>query len=66
MNLKTEGLSLIEQVEIVQKDMEQLLDGLVGTDSDVIDFEQLEEFACFSERYSKDIRNFILNSKVFN
>ena len=30
MNLKTEGLSLIEQVEIVQKDMEQLLDDLVG------------------------------------
>ena len=57
-------MSIIEQVERLQKDMEVLLDDLYNTDSDNIDFEQLKKLSSYSKNYSIDInmvRSYIEN-----
>lgn len=59
--MKTEGLSIIEQVEIVMDDMKQLLEELEGTDSENIDFDQLRKLANYSKNYAIDIRDFVAN-----
>lgn len=59
--MKTEGLSIIEQVEIVMDDMKQLLEDLEGTDSENIDFDQLRKLANYSKNYAIDIRDFVAN-----
>lgn len=59
--MKTEGLSIIEQVEIVMDDMKQLLEDLEGTDSENIDFDQLRKLANYSKNYAIDIRDFLAN-----
>ena len=58
-------MSIIEQVERLQKDMEVLLDDLYNTDSDNIDFEQLKKLSSYSKNYSIDLKEFI-HSRIFN
>lgn len=59
--MKTEGLSIIEQVEIVMDNMKQLLEDLEGTDSENIDFEQLKKLANYSKEYAIDMKEFIVD-----
>lgn len=62
--MKTEGLSIVEQVEIVMNDMKQLLEDLEGTDSENIDFEQLKKLAKYSKEYAIDMKEFIANRTI--
>lgn len=49
-------MCIIEQVEKLEKDMKQLIEDLVGTDEENIDYEQLKRMKKYCDTFKKDLK----------
>lgn len=56
-------MCILEQVEKLQKDMEQLLEDLYNTDSENIDMKQIKTLSEYSTNYSVELIEFINSRK---